>query len=269
MKNFNQKFAKVYVALTFAATFAMVLGLHMPCGAQADEEYARNLVKSMSDYLAAQKAISFTYDASLEIVTTDHQKLALTNSGTMILNRPNKLRATRFGGFANVEMLFDGKTVTLLGKNMNLYAQFDMPGTIDHLIDELRGRYNKPLPAADLIMADVYEQIMPQVIDVKDLGSGVIGGMECDHLAFRTKDVDWQIWIARGDRPYPCRYVITSKIIADSPQYSIQLANWKTGDEVAADDFTFKNTTKAQKIDLKDIAELNDLPEHYQTGGTK
>ena len=69
MKNFNQKFAKVYVAITFAATFAMVLGLHMPRGAQADEEYARNLVKSMSDYLAAQKAISFTYDASLEIVT--------------------------------------------------------------------------------------------------------------------------------------------------------------------------------------------------------
>lgn len=56
----------------------------------------------------------------------------------------------------------------------------------------MRGKYNKPLPAADLIMADVYEQLMPQVIDVKDLGSGVIGGMECDHLAFRTKVVDWQ-----------------------------------------------------------------------------
>jgi hypothetical protein len=152
---------------------------------------------------------------------------------------------------------------------MNRYAQVEIPGTIDHLIDQLREKYNKPLPAADLIMTDVYDQIMPHVTDVKDLGSGVIGGIECDHLAFRTKEVDWQIWIAQGDRPYPCRYAITSKIIAESPQYSIQLANWKTGDEVATDNFTFKNTTKAEKIALKDIPELRELPENYTTGDSK
>ena len=58
---------------------------------------------------------------------------------------------------------------------------------------------------------------MADVIDVKDLGSGVIGGVECDHLAFRTKEVDWQIWIAQGNRPYPCRYVITSSKVAQAP----------------------------------------------------
>ena len=85
-----------------------------------------------------------------------------------------------------------------------------MPGTIDHLIDELRETYHRPLPAADLLLADVAGALMPLVTDVKDLGSGVIGGVECDHLAFRTDEVDWQIWIAHGERPYPCRYVITS-----------------------------------------------------------
>jgi hypothetical protein len=261
--------ANVCTAITFAATFAVAFGLHTPPGAQADEEYARNLVKSMSDYLAAQKAISFTYDAALDIVTAERQKLTLASSGAVVLNRPDKLQATRSGGFADVEMLFDGTTLTLLGKNMNRYAQVEIPGTIDHLIDQLREKYNKPLPAADLIMTDVYDQIMPHVTDVKDLGSGVIGGIECDHLAFRTKEVDWQIWIAQGDRPYPCRYAITSKIIAESPQYSIQLANWKTGDEVATDNFTFKNTTKAEKIALKDIPELRELPENYTTGDSK
>jgi hypothetical protein len=269
MIKLNQKLANVCAAITFAATFAVAFGLPTPPGAQADEEYARNLVKSMSDYLAAQKAISFTYDAALDIVTAERQKLTLASSGAVVLHRPDKLQATRSGGFADVEMLFDGTTLTLLGKNMNRYAQVEIPGTIDNLVDQLREKYNKPLPAADLIMTDVYEQIMPQVIDVKDLGSGVIGGMECDHLAFRTKEVDWQIWIAQGDRPYPCRYAITSKIIAESPQYTIQLANWKTGDEVATDDFTFKNTTKAEKIALKDIPELRELPENFTTGDSK
>jgi len=104
---------------------------------------------------------------------------------------------------------------------------------------------------------------------VKDIGSGVIGGVECDHLAFRAKEVDWQIWIAQGERAYPCRYTITSKLVSGGPQYTIQVRDWKAGDEVAATDFSFKNTTDAKKVDLKDLDEGDDLPKHFATGKAK
>jgi len=269
MKKLSRKLVKIFAAGISVAVLALVIELGAPSVARADEEDAKRIVKAMSDYMAAQKSISLTYDAILEIVTKDHQKLGLASSGTVTMKRPDELRATRTGGFADVEMLFDGKTLTLFGKNANLYTQVEIPGTIDHLIDELRVKYHKTLPAADLLMTNVYDQLMPAVIDIKDLGSGVIGGVECDHLAFRTKDVDWEIWIAQGDHPYPCRYVITSKRIADAPQYSILVREWKTGDEVVADDFKFKNPTNAKKIDLKDIPELNELPTHFMTGGAK
>ena len=223
----------------------------------------------MSDYLAAQKAISFSYDSNLEIVTKDKQKLALASSGTVTLDRPDKARVTRHGGFADIEAVFDGKTLTLLGKNTNLYAQVDVPGTIDHLVDELRDKYHRPVPGADLLLSNVYDQLMPQVTNVKDLGSGVIGGVECDHLAFRTEEVDWQIWIAQGTRPYPCRYVITSKLVADGPQYSIQIRDWKTSNEVAPDDFSFKNTINAKKIELGDIPDADELPKIFSLGDLK
>jgi hypothetical protein len=84
-------------------------------------------------------------------------------------------------------------------------------------------------------------------------GSGVIGGTECDHLAFLTKELDWQIWIAQGKRPYPCRYVITSKRVDKAPQYSIQIRDWKTGDEVAPDDFSFKPPKEARKWASKSL----------------
>jgi hypothetical protein len=132
------------------------------------------------------------------------------------------------------------------------YAQVEIPGTLDHLVDELRDTYHRPVPGADLLLSDVYDQLVPEVTDAKDLGSGVIGGTECDHLAFRTKDVDWQIWIAQGSRPYPCRYVITAKGVDQAPQYSVQIRDWKTGNEVKPDDFAFANSTNARKIDIKD-----------------
>ena len=87
------------------------------------------------------------------------------------------------------------------------------------------------------------------MIEGKDLGSGVIGSAECDHLAFRTRDVDWQIWIAQGARPYPCRYIVTSKTVNQAPQYSIQIWDWKSGTQVAATNFGFANTTNARKVD--------------------
>ena len=62
----------------------------------------------------------------------------------MTLDRPDKARVTRHGGFADIEAVFDGKTLTLLGKNTNLYAQVDVPGTIDHLVDELRDNITDP-----------------------------------------------------------------------------------------------------------------------------
>ncbi len=269
MKNLFQKLTKVSATGICAAALAIILLMGGLSGARADEADAKKLFKAMSDYMAAQKVISFSYDATLEIVTSDLQKLALASSGKAILARPDKIRATRTGGFADVELIFDSKTLTLLGKDANAYVQIEIPGTIDHLIDELRNKYNVPLPAADLLMADVYNQLMPEVINIKDLGSGVISGVECDHLAFRTDKVDWQIWIAQGDRPYPCRYVITSKLIAEGPQYTIQVRDWKTGNEAPADDFSFKNPTKAQKMDLKDFPEKDEFPKNFKMGGVK
>ena len=158
-----------------------------------DSAEAKKLLKAMSDYLAAQKAISFGYDANLQVVTNSGQKLGLASSGSVALNRPDKVRTTRSGGFIDVETVFDGKTLTLLGKDANKYTQVEIPGTVDHLIDELKDKYGLPLPAADLLMENSYDQLMEGVYDSKDLGSGVINGAECDSLAFRKDDVDFQI----------------------------------------------------------------------------
>ena len=269
MKKIVGQIVKTTGRRMFPLALSLIFALGASAGVSADEADAKRLLKAMSDYLTAQKALSFEYDAILEVVTKDEQKLALASSGALVLSRPEKIRATRSGGFADVEMSFDGKTLTLLGRNLNIYAQRDVPGTIDHLVDELRVKHNRPLPAADLLLSDAYAALMLDVVDIKDLGSGVIGGVECDFLAFRKKEVDYQIWIAQGERPYPCRYVITSKFIDGGPQYTIQFREWKTGDEVSATDFSFKNPTNAKKVELKNLEGAGELPGHFAIGESK
>jgi hypothetical protein len=234
------------------------------------EKNAKALLKAMSDYLAAQKVISMSYDSIFEVVTGDHEKLQLATSGTVDLVRPNKIRTTRQTGFSNTEMVYDGTTLSFLGKGQNAYIQTEAPGTIDTLIDQLRDKFHRQLPGADLLLQNVYDALMTDVTDVKDLGSGVIGGVECDHLAFRAQDTDWQIWIAQGDKPYPCRYVITSKGVDQAPQFTMEIREWNAGG--AEGDFSFTPPAGATRMEVADLAKLketSDLPENYRIGAAE
>ena len=233
--------------------------------ANADETNAKDLFKAMSDYLVGQNEISFTYDANLEIVTSELQKVGFASSGTANLSRPDKVRMTRTGGFADVELAYDGKTLAVMGKDLDIFAKVATPGTVDELIDTLRFEYGLEMPAADLLSSDPFDAMMSNVTDVKDLGSGMIGGRECDHLAFRTETTDWQIWIAQGDQPYPCRFSITSKLIAQAPSYTIDFTGWKAGEEVAGDDFQL-NTGNAKQVQISEFTGLDEVPDFSETG---
>jgi hypothetical protein len=234
--------------------------------ASADDAQARVLLKEMSNYLAAQKSISFDYDSSVEAVSAGFQKFTFTSSGAVRLDRPDKIRVTRKGGFADVEMVFDGKTLTALGKNKGIFAKVEAPGSIDTLIDDVRLNSGFSAPGADLLFSNVYDELMPDVTEVTDLGTGVVRGVTCNHLAFRTEQVDWQIWIAEGAKPYPCKYVVTSKLIVQAPQTNVEISGWKTGPDVAADDFAFKNSIGAKEVKIEDLTGLDELPD-LSTGG--
>jgi hypothetical protein len=272
MQELDDKSRRLLVARIAALAFTLTAAMAISPVAKAGETEAKALLKGMTDYVLAQKTISFSYDVNFEIVSKDHQKLTLASSGKVDLARPDKIRATRSGGFADLETVFDGQTLTVVGKNRNIYTQVAIPGSIDHLVDELRDKYGRHLPAADLLIGNSYNELMANVVDVKDLGSGVVGGIECDHLAFRKKDVDWQIWIAQGARFYPCRYVITSKLVAGSPEYSIQIRDWETGSDVLPGTFNFQVPAGARQLDIKDLKkmqDMGDLPSNFLIGGTK
>jgi hypothetical protein len=216
----------------------------------------------MSDFLASQKSISFDMESNLEVVTTEGQRLAIASSGAVVLSRPDKIRVERKGGFADVEAVFDGKTLSLLGRNLNLYTQLPIAGTIDQAVEELRDKYGRPLPAADLLMSDAYKQIMSEVKQVMYLGPGVILGQTCEHVAMRAADVDIQLWIAQGDKPYPCRYTITSTTVAGEPQYSVDIWNWKSSAEAGTADFTFTPPAGATAVEPAKLTNVDELPAH-------
>ena len=109
MNRISRNFLSTVRGVLSGPTLIVVLGLTGPTSVGADEADAKSILKSMSDYIASQDAISFGYDASLEVITKDDQRLALVSSGTVSLDRPGSIHTTRSGGFADTETFFTEK----------------------------------------------------------------------------------------------------------------------------------------------------------------
>jgi len=237
--------------------------------AYAKEGDAKGILKAMSDYVGSQEAIELTFDSDIEVITPQLEKIQFTNSGGALLSRPDKLSAHRTGGYADVAMVFDGKTVSVLGKNVNGYAQFEGPGTIDELIEALRAGHGVALPGADLLLTKSYDALVAGVIEAKHIGRGVIDGVECEHLAFRNLDTDWQLWVEVGERPIPRKMVITSKTVNSAPQYTLRVKTWKTDVAIKPDAFKFEPPAGAQKLEPDALSELDELPHGAPSGESR
>ena len=256
----SRSFTFVYGALTAAA---MLWSTH------AHAQDAAKVLKAMTDYVASQKVISATYDTDIEVITNNLQKIQFASSGHMLLSRPDKARVSRIGGYVDAELVFDGKTLSVLGKNLNAYAQTDATGSIDQLVARLRDEFGVPIPGADLLLSGAYDELMKDVLDAKHIGRGVIDGIECDHLAFRNNDVDWQIWVEIGSRPIPRKYVITSKAVSGAPQYTLRIKEWKTDVQLPADAFAFKPPADAKKVDISALSGIDEVPPGVASGEKK
>src|ERR1700716_3878686 len=141
--NIRQRVSTLIPSLTSTALVTAFIAFTAP-SVRADD--AARLLKAMSDYTAAQKSISATFDSDIEVVTPELEKVQFTSSGKLQLTRPDKLRISRTGGYADVQLVYDGKTVLLYGNNAKAYAQADLAGTIDQLVDLIQA-----MPGTDLL----------------------------------------------------------------------------------------------------------------------
>lgn len=256
------------IRISATAASIAVLSVAATPGARADGP--GKILKGMADYLAGQKSLSAKFDSDIEVVTPELQKIQFTSSGEMKMNRPDKLRIRRTGGYADVELVYDGKTVSLYGNNAKSYVQADLAGTIDQMINTLQARSGAGMPGADLLLSNSYDELMANVLEASHIGQGVVDGVECEHLAFRGPDTDWQIWIEPGAKPVPRKFVITSKTLTGAPQYTLKMKDWKT-DANADGDFAFKPPADATKVALDSVVmiEFDELPPGTPAGAKK
>lgn len=238
--------AMVLVAITACACVAATA----TAAEAARDAQADGILKKMSDYMAGLTSFSVHTTNTMEYIDTDGQKLDFTAQGDAKVMRGKGLVAHRTGPDQDASIYYDGNHVTVYSKRDNLYAVAPTPAGFDNALDFMRDMIQLDLPGADLLYSDIYAGMTWDETSSRYIGKETINGKSVDHLAFRTPEVDFQIWIQDGDKPLPMRYLITSKWVTGAPQYGVKLSNWVLNPKLRQKDFEFKAPANATKIDF-------------------
>jgi hypothetical protein len=214
---------------------------------EAIEADASKILTSMSQFLGGLEKFSASYDTDFDIIMPNGQKLKLAASGNMLVNRPGQFAITRTGTVADVIFNLDNGILTVHGLKLDGYVQFSAK-TIDEAITRVREDVGFSAPGADMISAKPFDMDLTDIVSGRHIGMTTIGGETVHHLAFRGNQLDWQLWVKDGDEPFPLKYVITSKLQAGAPEYSLRLTDWNSNPDISEKSFTFTPSATAKKL---------------------
>ena len=234
---------------------ALALGLAVltgVCHAQqtpAIEPKAIDALKAMGAELRKLKTFALRSETSKDEVLDNGQKVQFGGTVEYRVRMPNGLRAEINSDRKKRQYFYNGTTVTQYGPINGYYATVAAPPTIPELLQVLDEKYGLEWPLADLFFWGTDKDGLNDIKSAILLGTSRIGGVDCNHYAFRQQDVDWQIWIESGKTPLPRKLVITTTDEPAQPQF-IAVLKWDLAPKLDDKIFTFVPPKGALKIDI-------------------
>jgi hypothetical protein len=214
------------------------------------EDTAIDALKDMSNYLMSANTFAIKSVGSLDVVTNDGQRIQLDGVTNYKVRKPgfvidyeSNIKSRRF--------IYDGKTFTVYSPKLGFYAQAPAPATNKEVLDAIYDKYGISLPLADLFKwgdgtnADRIQALK----SAYEVGTATVDGVDTDHFAFREENVDWEVWIQKGDQPLPRKLVIVDRTDPARPTFITHLS-WQINPTFTDADFTFVPDANAKKIQL-------------------
>ena len=217
--------------------------------AAAVEPAAMDALKAMGAYLRSLKAFRVEAATTDEDVLEDGQKVQYDGRATILARMPDGLRAEVSNDRFDRMFFYDGRSFTLYGRRVNLFATIPAPPTIGKLADQLDAEHGLTVPLVDLFRWGSDGWTTDGITGALDLGPASVAGTTCEQYAFRTDEVDWQIWIQKGDFPLPRKLVITTRTDEARPQHTA-VFTWDLAPSFSADAFVFDPPEGAGRVVL-------------------
>jgi hypothetical protein len=214
------------------------------------EPAAIDALKAMSAYLMTASTLAITSQGSLDVVTSDGQRIQLDGTTQYKIRRPgfvidyaSDVKSRRF--------IYDGKNFTIYSPKLGFYATVAAPATNREALDTIYKEFGIALPLEDLFRwgEGASADRLKGMKSAYSVGTATIDGVQTDHYAYREATVDWEVWMQRGSQPLPRKLVIVDRTDPSRPTFIARL-DWQVNPTFTDSDFAFVADGDAKRIQL-------------------
>ena len=240
----------------FSRILIIVLGLLLIGGwapdAPAQEKSSAQdpvaLIRQMCDYMKSLKQFSFRAEITADEVAPDGRTIQYGLDMQTYVKRPDRMRVNAAGDLVNKEFFFNGKSITLYDRTLNVYGTMDVPPGIEAALDKAYKDFGVTVALTDLASPTLWEQISKGLERPSYAGRHKVRGVACHHIVFDRGDSEFQVWIDVGTKPLPRKILVTMGKREGSPQWEGYMSDWKTSAALRDGLFQFVAPPGTQKI---------------------
>jgi len=231
--------------LPAACAVALLTPLHAE---QTLDQKALASLKRMSNTLAGAKAFTYQSRTISEVPAKTGQFLTLFSTADVALKRPDKLRAHLTGEAPHFDFYYDGTTAAAFAPATNVYSISKAPANIDEMLAGLEQETGIRFASAGLLFSDPYKVLTKGLKSALFVGPSAVNGTPCDHLAFRSDGVNWEIWVESGSRALPLRLAATYTDRPNLPRTIVEFSRWNLHPGLRPGDFIFRKPADSREI---------------------
>jgi hypothetical protein len=197
----------------------------------------REIVERMSAKLGSTPAFSVTTSEIRDEIRSGGatERVALTRETT--IRRPDRLYS-KISGDRHNEIWYDGVGLTLALHNEKVFGQGRAPETLDKTLDAIHERYGVRAPLADYVHSAPAKALLAETTTGGWVGRETAEGRSTDHLAFKDKGVNWEVWISADGDPLPQKAVNEFTDDKRLRKVEMSLRDWNLAPQIAADRFS-------------------------------
>ena len=143
--------------------------------------------------------------------------------------------------------------MSLRGDVGKVWAQTEVPGTLDEMLDDVARRFSLPVPVADVVYSSPYDALLGGNAKGGFVGRETIDGVECAELAYDDAFVEVRIWIPMSGPALPRRLKIVYNQVPGKPISQMTFTSWNLDIEVAEETFTFQPPQDYRRISVEEF----------------
>ncbi|GFK93730.1 hypothetical protein NNJEOMEG_01564 [Fundidesulfovibrio magnetotacticus] len=244
--------ARALLALTLALAAALA-----PPSAEAQpapDGRAEAVLRASCAALSGLSAYGFTAQVDRALAWPSGDSARASQVVKALVVRPDRFRVEVAGDDRDQTVVCDGKTLTVLDVDANVYGTVEAQASIDDTVRDVLARYGLHSPLANLLYNDPCRGVAEWGPKARYLGLHMAAGRSCHHLLVLGEDMNWELWIDQEDA-LTRKLVVTDKTLPGWPQYEAVITSWNTSAKIPAKAFAFVPPKDARKVPVLPVSE--------------